>query len=257
MKAGHWATRLAHELKQHETSSFLTLTFSDENLPDDNGVHVRDVQLFMKRTRFLLEPRGIRVRYFACGEYGDRGDRPHYHVLLFGYDFPDKKPWRRTATGYVTYRSAELEKLWPFGHAEIGTVTIESAGYVARYITKKINGDRAETHYTRAHPQTGELHRVSAEFIVMSTRPGIGAAWLEKNYGDTVTWDFSVVNGVKRPTPPYYKKKMAEMDALRITQQRKENAKKHKDNNTDRRLMTREESALLKLERLKRDMETK
>lgn len=257
MRSAHWATRLAHELRMHECSSFLTLTFAPENLPDDNGVHVRDVQLFIKRARKMLEPRGIKIRYFACGEYGDAGDRPHYHILLFGYDFPDRKPWRKTSTGHVTYRSAELEKLWPFGHSEIGTVTPESAAYVARYITKKINGDRAEDHYTRPHPLTGQLHRVQAEFLCMSTKPGIGLEWLEKNYGDTVTWDFSVVNGVKRPTPPYYKKKMTELEQLRITAERKRKARKHADNNTDRRLMVREESTILKLARLKREMESK
>jgi len=55
-----------------------------------------------------------------------------------------------------------------------GDVTFESSAYVARYITKKINGDNAKEHYQGKHP----------EFIRMSNRPGIATSWYNKYKSD-------------------------------------------------------------------------
>lgn len=247
-----WQTRLYHEGSRHEHSSFLTLTFSDEHLPETGSVCVRDVQLFMKRLRKFL---GHRVRYFACGEYGDLNLRPHYHLILFGFDFPDRKPWRKTGSGFVTYRSEQLEKLWPFGQCEIGTVTPESCGYVARYCLKKVNGPAAEDHYTRQNPVTGEIHRVRPEFITMSTRPGIGSDWFGEFGSDAFPSDFVIVNGSRRAVPRYYKKKLDEASAGAITAKRKAEARKRADNNTPERLEVRQEVLERRLVNLQRELD--
>lgn len=144
-RARDWGTRIAHEATLHEASSFLTLTYRDESLPLDGGLEVRAVQLFLKRLRKKLEP--ARVRFYACGEYGDSNARPHYHILLFGYDFPDKTVWRKSSSGFLLYRSKILEELWPFGHSEIGSVTPATGAYVARYCLKKVTGPPADDHY--------------------------------------------------------------------------------------------------------------
>ena len=75
-RSQQWAIRIVHEASQHEANCFLTLTYDGEHIPDSYSVSVREVQLFMKRLRKKL---GHPVRYFACGEYGDHGHRPHYH----------------------------------------------------------------------------------------------------------------------------------------------------------------------------------
>lgn len=251
-RARDWQTRLAHEASLHESSCFLTLTYSDEFLPRDLSVDVRHVQLFMKRLRKALP---VPVRFFCCGEYGEKLQRPHYHMLLFGYDFPDKVPWRKTGSGFVTYRSAQLEKIWTFGNCEIGTVTPQSAGYVARYVTKKVSGDDefAREHYRRFNPATGEIWQVAKEFIVMSTKPGIGHGWFEQYSCDAFPSDFVIIDGIRRPVPRYYFKKIAEREAMKIKSQRKEKAAQHSDNNTEPRLMTRHESQILKSQRLTRE----
>lgn len=246
-----WATRIHHEAQLHERSSFVTLTFRDADLPADYSVSVRDVQLFMKRLRKSVHA----VRYFACGEYGDRNGRPHYHLIIFGHDFPDRVPWRRTGSGFVIDRSASLERLWPHGHCEVGTVTHQSAAYVARYCTKKVTGDLAAEHYTRVHPMTGQVVQVKPEFIVMSSRPGIGAAWFDEFAGDAFPSDFVVVDGRRSPVPKYYAKKLAEREALKVKTKRKENARLHADNNTDTRLLTRDESSRLKAAHFTRELD--
>lgn len=206
-KARDWSLRVAHEASLHEDNSFLTLTYDDENLPLDASVSVRELQLFFKRLRFELGD--VKVRYFACGEYGDRRARPHYHVILFGYGFPDRRVWRKaSSSGRYAYRSPLLEAVWPFGASEIGSVTRESGAYVARYCLKKVTGPLAEENYTVVHPLTGQVCRVQPEFILCSRRPGIGADWFKQFERDCFPSDFCVLDGKKYPVPKYYKDKL-------------------------------------------------
>lgn len=205
-KRREWGLRCAHEAKMHDASSFLTLTYSEENLPSDGSVSKRELQLFMKRLRTEIAPR--RVRFIACGEYGSQLRRPHYHVGLFGYGFPDRKMWMRAKSGALLYRSAELERVWPFGHALVGALTAESAAYVAGYVCKKITGDAAEQHYTRVDPATGEVRRLGPEFLVSSNRPGIGVRYAEKWMCDWVDSGYFVLDGVRRPVPAYYRRRL-------------------------------------------------
>lgn len=250
-RARDWATRITHESQLHDRNCFVTLTFAPDHLPADLSVRTRDLQLFMKR----LRKRVGQVRFFGCGEYGDRGLRPHYHVLLFGYDPPDRKPWRKTSSGHLIYRSAELEQVWAFGHVEVGDVTVQSAGYVARYITKKVTGPPAEEHYRRVNNETGEVWQVQPEFICMSNRPGIGRGWYDQYSEDAFPSDFVVIDGQKRPVPRYYKKQLEEKALLKVNAKRKQRAFKHSDNNTPERLAVREELATIRAALLRREME--
>ena len=142
----------------HEENCFLTLTYDEAHLPVGGSLDRRAFPLFMKRLRKRLK--GERVRYFHAGEYGADLGRPHYHSCLFGFDFSDKVYWTSRG-GFPVWRSSTLEALWPFGFSEIGSVTFESAAYVARYITKKMLGAGAEGAYKVLDPETGELVAVS------------------------------------------------------------------------------------------------
>jgi hypothetical protein len=144
-----WALRCMHEASLHEKNCFITLTYNNEHLPKDGSLKKEHFQKFMKRLRFRLgKSVGEAVRYFHCGEYGAKLGRPHYHALLFGYDFPDKRVHSvNPVTGLSLYVSDMLQELWPFGYSSVGTVTMASAGYVARYSLKKRFGDEAKDHY--------------------------------------------------------------------------------------------------------------
>lgn len=144
-RSRQWAVRCVHESQLHKENCFITLTYASEHLPPDSSLHYRDFQLFMKRLRKKFT--GKKIRFYMCGEYGENFGRPHFHACLFGHNFDDLKLWK-TQNNIPLYRSKILEELWPFGHSSVGSVTFESAAYVARYIMKKVTGEAAELHYT-------------------------------------------------------------------------------------------------------------
>ena len=86
-RSRQWAVRCIHEAQLHKDNCFITLTYNDEHLPSPPSLSVRDFQLFMKRLRKRF---GKGIRFFHCGEYGEKYGRPHYHACLFGFDFPDR-----------------------------------------------------------------------------------------------------------------------------------------------------------------------
>lgn len=189
-----WAVRCVHEASQYKNNVFITLTFNDENLPPTGSIDVRDLQLFFKRLR---KKSSSSIRYFAAGEYGTLLSRPHYHAILFSVDFPDKYPWMKN-NGQLYYRSSMLEKLWPFGYSSIGSVTFESAAYVARYVLKKQKGmtdDELKLYYNGRRP----------EFVVMSRRPGLGYDWISKYYRQVAEQGYILVrHGIRSGVPRFY-----------------------------------------------------
>lgn len=209
-RARSWAIRCLHEASLHSSNCFLTLTYDNDHYPTDGSLQKDDIQLFLKRFRKKIAP--TQIRFFQCGEYGEVckkcgksqvycrcGEwspslgRPHHHILVFGYDFPDKLLHRSGSN--PLYTSAILGKLWTYGYHSIGNITFDSACYTARYILKKITGDKAQDHYNGKLP----------EFITMSRRPGLGKGWLDIYYADIYNHDKCVVSDsfVARP-PKYY-----------------------------------------------------
>lgn len=213
-RSRQWAVRCMHEASLFDQNSFVTLTYSDEYLPVGMSLDRRAFPLFMKRLR--KELRGEKVRYYHCGEYGDRFKRPHYHAVLFGCDFRSDRVVGRLSHGSTLWRSRTLEKLWPFGESWIGEVTFESAAYVARYVMKKITGDVASDHYLSVDEETGEVFRREPEYATMSRNPGIASAWLARFSTDVYGSGRRgvVVRGKFAKPPRYYDKKLKEVDPV-------------------------------------------
>lgn len=209
--------RCMHEASMHESNAFLTLTYSDENLPSNLSLDKKVLPLFFKKYRKHLERHydDAKIRYFACGEYGDITHRPHYHTLIFGHDFEDKKFHTRTKDGENLYTSDTLNNLWRHGHAIIGDVSFQSAAYVARYQLKKITGLGANTHY-------GEREK---EFSLMSRgkKGGIGKPWLDKWATDVYPNDYVIVKGKKMKPPKYYDSQLPEEYLAALKEIRTEN----------------------------------
>ena len=259
-----WAIRCEHETTLHDQNCFITLTFNDEHLERrlSESICKRDMQLFIKRLRDRV---GYgRVRHYYCGEYGALHMRPHYHAILFNYDFEDKYPWTINKAGDVLYRSPLLEQLWPFGHCLVGAATWSSAAYVARYILKKQTvtaGTPAEKvasiEARYVSPRTGQI--LEPEFVDMSRRPGIGRDFYRKFTSDMYP-EGAVVSraGKLFRTPRYYDNLYEieypeEMAALRA--RRSEFAIRHQAESTPERLAAREEVTKERISRLFRPLE--
>lgn len=251
-RAKEWAARCVHEASLYEDNCFITLTYDNEHLPQNGTLIKHHFQDFMKRLRKSVQPK--KIRYYQCGEYGEKLGRPHYHALIFNHDFPDKEFFQEHNETKL-FISRALTKLWGKGHASVGTVTIESAGYVARYTMKKMNGEKSYHHYMRLNETTGELHELLPEYNAMSLKPGIGAEWFKQYKDDVFPDDFIVINGKKVKTPQYYMTLLERVDPQEyenIKAVRLKSLAAHKENNTPERLATREICHQAKQNRMER-----
>lgn len=207
----------------------------------------------MKRLR---KARSSKLRFFHCGEYGERSARPHYHALLFGVGFPDQRLCSRG--DFPLYSSQELDKLWGLGACTIGALTHESAAYCARYVMKKVTGDLAPDHYRYTDPKTGEVFDLHPEYATMSRRPGLGAKFLHKYLDDVFPCDFVAKrDGSQAPVPVYYDKLLKRVqpetfEAIKSKRLQRALDPKQQANSTPARLAVREvvkKSAISQLRR--------
>jgi len=251
-RSRQWAARIMHEAKASDHCSFVTLTYSPDNLPQSGSLTYDHFQRFMKRLRKKYGP----VRFYMCGEYGDELQRPHYHACLFGVNFhQDRKVWK-TSNGFTLYRSPSLEILWPYGFSSIGDLTFETAAYTARYVMKKVTGSQAEPHYQRIDANTGEVINLTPEFNKMSLRPGIGKQFFDDYKTDIYPHDYMIVNGKKSKPPRYYDKQLKKLDEMLmddVKTEREFQASKLRADNTIDRLAVREKVASAALNQLKRN----
>lgn len=173
-----WTIRLIHENAVHHKSRFITLTYRDDTLPmrfgDPRGILVKnDLQLFFKRYRKLSRIPGL--KYYACGEYGDAGNRPHYHAIVFG-DLPTVE---------------QLDQYWGLGRVSSDPVTGKSIAYVAGYVSKKLGLGAPNDQDSRPHP-----FQLSSQ--------GLGMRWAQENYFE-ILYEGAVLRGSTRlPVPRQY-----------------------------------------------------
>ena len=216
-RSRQWAMRCTHEASQHDENCFITLTYDSEHLPPDGSLRKGDFQRFI---RSLRKRTGKKIRYYHCGEYGDRNNRPHYHAILFGFNFKDWVYLFDSPGGEAIYTSPTLEKIWQKGFVTVGTVTFQSAGYVARYCMKKLNGllkDQVNKEtglkpYERFNDFTGEIVEVLPEYSTMSRRPGIGHNWITNFTRDVYPKDFTTINGHRCKPPRQYDRYLESID---------------------------------------------
>ena len=238
-QAQDWSLRCMQEAALHKHNCFVTLTYEDEHLPPRGQLRYKDFQLFI---RYLRRYTGRRIRYFVAGEYGERNNRPHFHALLFDYDFPDKTPGRLLASGMQLYTSALASKCWRNrGFVGIGSVTPASASYCVGYLFKRRTGAWAEEHYKRVD-DSGEYSMV-AEFASMSRKPGIGLDFAVKYAADIFPRGSCEFGGMTVPLPKYYVKKFKEAaphmyEEYKASQEARAEARS--EDNTEERLIVKD-----------------
>lgn len=261
-KANTWATRISQEAKTNAENCFITLTYNDDHQLNSGNLCRRDLQLFIKRLRKYISPK--KIRYYACGEYGERTARPHFHICLFGHSFTDQKLYKKTLRGDDLYTSETLDKLWTspetkqiLGFSTIGILNYATAAYTARYVTKKQL--TPSHHFSNLDIETGELTERVPEFATMSLKPGIGYDYFQKHGAEATYHDFLIVNGSKKRLPKYYdllikRKDEALFETLKTA--RIIRAREKLSDNTRARLKVKEICLRARIKSLKRGLDT-
>ena len=186
-----WMHRMVLEKEVSKTSYFLTLTYDEENIPVNHQLNKKHLDDFLKALRNYFKNKydydGI--RYYACGEYGSKTARPHYHAIIynlpltplefkvFGFEYDKRYKFRvvgKGEDGTDLYEFDLLNQLWKKGFVVVGQVTDRSCGYVARYVDKKrLSGEKNKDL---------KACGIVPEFNCMSRMPGIGVPYYEKYY---------------------------------------------------------------------------
>lgn len=234
-----WTLRCLYELSNWNNATFLTLTYDDEHLPADNGLHPEDLRNFWKRLRKKMFENGmytinddgkkvVNLKYYACGEYGDAEKkywspgsknphgRPHYHAIVYGIDpYQDKELIKSCWTICDPLR---------FDNGGIAPVCREDIAYVCGYVQKKLTGDvGADTYGEACRPFSRVSH-------------GMGLNFALDNKDRLISNGFTYLNGKKIGIPRYFREKFD------VTQEEL----KHKEKNKTKEDFEKENMALFK-----------
>ncbi len=187
-----WGMRVVHELQNYDEACFITLTYDDLKLPydwhpDSFPLEKSELQKFFKRLRKYLGDK--KIKYFACGEYGGKFHRPHFHAIIFG--------WRPEDTD-VYGNSQILSDIWKYGFVKVGNANFRTARYVASYIVKKKKGKDGKAYY--------EENNLNPEFVLMSQ--GLGKSFCLKHAEQIKKLGYILFNGYKCGIPRYYADKI-------------------------------------------------
>jgi len=195
-----WVFRLKQEQKVSTSSAFLTLTYA--NTPTSmNGfptLKTKDLQDFHKRLRTHIDRNyeKNKIRYYACGEYGTRTFRPHYHSIMMNLP-----------KDYLTNPEL-IASIWGHGHVYVAPSNGKTIQYVAKYVMKS-NED-----YNTVCTDTGLIVDIEKEFSLMSK--GLG-----KNYmtPQVIRWHKETLTTLvgsehKMSLPRYYRDRIFTKDEL-------------------------------------------
>lgn len=228
-RARSWATRCTHEASRWKNSSFITLTYRE----NPGTLCPIDARNFIRNLRTNIGPN---FKYFLVGEYGENFSRPHYHALIFGYDFGfseyQQKSFKYSNSNLFSLAnikesfhtsdltvlentsalaSQQLSDIWGYGFASVGELTFDSAMYCSQYATKKLTG-AAKSKYQGRYP---EFHRQS--------RNAIGKEYAIQYADEIISNNQVMSNGIQQPIPPYYLKLFEKLgknlDELRATRE--------------------------------------
>jgi hypothetical protein len=189
-RANEWGLRAQHEMKFHHATSFVTLTYDNDNLPFGRTLVKRHYQNFLKNLRYWYPD----MSYMLCGEYGSKRGRPHYHALLFGVDFPDQTFFEKRGS-FPVFTSDRLSQSWGRkGLAVVSPASYETAAYIARYTLKK-----REHRFSKG----GIL---VPEFFQPSLKRSIGKDFFFSFHSDCFPTGYLIKDGFKVPVPRYYRK---------------------------------------------------
>lgn len=149
-----WAHRIKLECKEYKENAFVTLTYA-QRFPEDMSLRPKRLKRFTDllnhRSKRLL---GSKMRYFAVGEYGDEGMRPHFHLVLFGYPACERWPTPRLRPKYnkCCAHCDFIGDIWPEGRIQVEPMSDGLAHYIGGYVTKKLT-DKSDLRLNGTYPE--------------------------------------------------------------------------------------------------------
>jgi len=195
-RANNWVFRCIQEAKIATCSTWVTLTYENPSITPNGFMTVQKstFQKFMKRLRKSYPKDHPKIKYFACGEYGDETERPHYHAVIFNAD-PEsiEKAWQGSYI-HVCETTGDIQEI-KLGICHFDEVNENTVMYTAKYMmkAKKVPKFKADDR--------------NKEFQLFSK--GLGSNYLSP---DVLRWHqedperlFVTVSGFKKALPRYFR----------------------------------------------------
>ncbi len=163
-----WVGRMLLEQADHRESSFVTLTYATEHLPivqdEESGSWIPTLVKSHPRSFIrCVRDRGFELRYFGSGEYGEKGGRPHYHLIIFGL-----------GPGAIEL----FQAAWTKGFVSAYAANARTMSYVAKYTLK---GSKDIEPSLKTFDLSNPDARLTEEpFRIMSLKPPIGAGYAKR-----------------------------------------------------------------------------
>ena len=203
-----WSLRCIYELNSWDCASFVTLTFKEE-FNQDKSIHKKELKAFFDRLSHKISYReeGRHIKYFACGEYGTKRGRKHYHAIIFGLN-PNPYDPSNHDREYIMESWPFCDPLrWTFKpHCEcvgdegnaIDFVNRKTIQYVAGYCQKKLKSYRGYEAY--------EKRGLEPPFKLVSQ--GLGLDFCLQNADRLKQNGYTYYNGHKVELPRYFREKL-------------------------------------------------
>lgn len=183
-----WSDRCTFESQtQSRPSALVTLTYNDNHLPSD-GVCYDDIRDFNKRFRYFLtkSDSSRRYKFYLSSEYGLEDYRPHYHMMIFGFDPQSSYDMNALNNAWMKNRES-------IGFFQADFLTTGRIRYAMKYVHKELSPDQQDDILKRG---------LNPLFHTMSK--GIGFDWFYKNLNHIIENQGYIVNGSVRPLNRYY-----------------------------------------------------
>lgn len=198
-RATNWVFRCMQEAKVADTAHWVTFTYEQPKITP-NGFMTLDkltFQKFMKRLRKLHKKGHRPIKYFACGEYGDQTERPHYHAVIFNADIQlIEQAWQGEYTSVDQHTGEIYSTIGGILHFD--QVNSNTVMYTAKYMMKK-----------QKIPKFKGDDRLP-QFQLFSK--GLGINYLTPQTVDfhlsDITRLYATVDGVKVALPRYFREKI-------------------------------------------------
>ena len=201
-RISEWTIRLTDQMTSNKGKSiFVSYTYRNECLPEGYTLKKKDLQDYFKRLRFAIQenlPHNPTIKYYACGEYGGRKWRPHYHAMIFNLSHEEiikacKLEYIARGEDCTHYK----DPVWSKGHITIGDESNnQTARYIVKYINKKVYGKFRENMYGKREP------------IFQLQSKGLGLDWCYQTEKQIKQNKYIARDGVKMAIPQYYRKKL-------------------------------------------------